>query len=126
MPDKTRDDGSTTGSVSREGPRVRPARFFRTLVMCALAAAPPLGCGASGNGAEEPGHGRVYRGGAEGDAGPAEQDAEPEPIPEYGISPPDYAVEPPPQATEYGGPVPAYAAPQPEPTPVVMYGGPGM
>ena len=125
------DNAPTTGTGSTS-PRVRPARIFRTIVMCALAAAPPLGCGSSGSGAEEPGHGRVYRGGAEGDAGPAQQDVAPVPV--YGISPPDYAVEPPPPV-EYGapypGPVPAYGAyPPPDNAgpshdePVLMYAAP--
>ena len=121
-----------TRTDSSAAPRVRPARIFRTIVMCALAAAPPLGCGSSGPGAEEPGHGRVYRGGAEGDAGTAQEDVAPVPV--YGVSPPDYAVEPPPMpeyAAPYPGPVPAYGVyPVPDNTgpgpdgPIVMYAGP--
>ncbi len=123
MADGPRNDGPKTGTHSA-APHVRPARIFRTLVMCALAAAPPLGCGSSGAGAEDQQHGRVYRGGAESDAGPAPQDVAA--VPAYGINTPDYAVEPPPPMPEYAAPgpepVPAYGVPEP----VVMYGGPGM
>jgi hypothetical protein len=130
--DATQGSDPTTGRGSAAPPRVRPARIFRTIVMCALAAAPPLGCGSSGPGAEDQQHGRVYRGGPEGDAGAAQADVEQVPV--YGISPPDYAVEPPPPV-EYGapypGPVPDYGVyPAPDNAgpshdePVLMYAAP--
>ena len=132
MADAPQGNDPTTGTGSGAPPRVRSAGMFRTIVMCALAAAPPLGCGSSGSNAQDQQHGRVYRGGPEGDAAAAQPDVEPVPV--YGISPPDYAVEPPP-APEYGvpypGPVPAYgvypppdnAGPGPD-EPVVMYAAP--
>jgi len=93
----------TQDAARRDPPRVRPARIFRTIVMCALAAAPAAGCG----GPQGPEAGHVYRGGS-GDAtsGPVE----PGPTPDYAI------VEPQP------GPMPEYAAPNPTDYAVPAYG----
>ena len=132
MADALQGNDPNTGTGSAVAPRVRPARLFRTIVMCALAAAPPLGCGSSGSGAQDQQHGRVYRGGPEGDAGAPQEDVTTVPV--YGISPPDYAVEPPPTpeyAVPYPGPVPAYGV-YPAPNnagpshdePVLMYAAP--
>jgi len=112
---------------------VRPARVFRTIVLCALAAA-PAACGPRATPEDQQGH--VYRGTP--DAGSIEPIGTPDyavepypgPVPAYGVEP----YQPPPDAgagpaTEYAVPMPdepvaLYSVPNPDPGPVAYYGAP--
>ncbi|MBN1773940.1 MAG: hypothetical protein JXB32_21960, partial [Deltaproteobacteria bacterium] len=88
-------------------PRVRSPRVIRTLVMCALAAAPAACGGGTGGGSTEPEPGHVYRGGPDASE------------PELPPSAPDYAVEyPPSPSPDDAVAVPAYGVyPPPPPAP---------
>lgn len=126
-------DRDSTNSPDRR-PRVRSPRLVRTLVMCALAAAPAACGGGNGGGSQEPEPGRVYRGGPDA-SGPED----PVTTPDYGIEPrpapspddavavPAYGVYPPPPPAPPplpdDGPATAveYGVPAPEPEPVLMY-----
>jgi hypothetical protein len=115
---------------------VRSARVFRTLVLCALAAA-PAGCsGGAGGGVTEPEPGQVYRGGPDA-SGPGDPvntldyavEYPPSPSPADASAIPAYGVwQPPPEppTPRPDGPIaaPAYGVPRPEPEPMLMYGVP--
>ena len=106
---ETRKDEREANENVGAGPRVRPARIFRTIVLCALAAA-PAACGPRAAPDDPQGH--VYRGGPD-----AAAEAEPIVTPDYAVEPgpvPAYGVEP------YPEPMPEYAAPAPD-EPVAVY-----
>ena len=119
-------------------PRVRSPRVFRTLVLCALAAAPAACGGGTGSGSQEPEPGHVYRGGPDA-AGPVDPvgtpdyavEYPPSPSPDDAVAVPAYGVYAPPPVAPHpvrrpSEPiaVPDYGVPSPHPEPVLMYGMP--